>query len=252
MWFSALTSLGPNILLWMWLSLALVIWRISNKNRSRCGWGFLVLAAIWLLSTRPAAEIVLWPLESRYKPPDVQSLQEHGARQIVVLTGGGYSIQGEMLSSGLPHASIYRFVGGLELCARLGPKCKIVFSGSAGRSGRDLTTALTMQELCLLLRPGSEVLAEARSGSTAEHPGNVRPLVKSEPFVLVTSAIHMPRTMRSFRRAGLDPIPYPVDFLAVTGPYGWSSWIPSVENLWSIGVALREYMALVLYTVKGW
>jgi uncharacterized SAM-binding protein YcdF (DUF218 family) len=95
------------------------------------------------------------------------------------------------------------------------------------------------------------VLAEARSESTAEHPANVRPLLRKEPFVLVTSAYHMLRSMRSFNKAGLNPIPYPVDFLASRG-YGWLDVLPSFEDLWKMNLALREYQALILYTVKGW
>jgi uncharacterized SAM-binding protein YcdF (DUF218 family) len=109
-----------------------------------------------------------------------------------------------------------------------------------------------MEKLCLLIVPECKVESEAKSGSTAEHAINLKPLVENSPFLLVTSAIHMPRAMRSFRRAGLNPIAYPVDFLAVDGNYGWTSFIPSVENLWKVNVALREYMALAFYTVAGW
>jgi uncharacterized SAM-binding protein YcdF (DUF218 family) len=210
-----------------------------------------LLILFWLLGTRPVAEAVLWPLETRFAVPTIASLQTKGVKQIVVLTGGGYPIQGEMLSSAFPHASIYRYLGGLELCSRLGQDCRIIFSGSAGRQRGDLTVALTMQDLSHLIAPGREVLAEAKSESTTEHPANVRPLLSKGPIVLVTSAFHMPRSMRSFNKAGLDPIPYPVDFLS-SGNYGWMDWLPSVGSLWNIGVALREYQALVFYTIRGW
>ncbi len=82
-------------------------------------------------------------------------LQKQGVKQVVVLTGGGYSIQGEMLSSSFPHASMHRFLGGLEVCSRLGQDCVIIFSGSAGRQRGDLTVALTMQELSRLIAPGA-------------------------------------------------------------------------------------------------
>ena len=249
---SLMTSLLPNVMLWLLLLGALLLWCGTKDKRRATRWGWIFLLALWLLGTRPVTEVVLWPLESRYIAPNIATLIKERVTQVVVLTGGGYPVRGEMLSAAFPHASMYRFLNGLELCSRLGPDCRLIFSGSAGRKSRDLTTALTMQELCLLLRPGSEVLAEARSGSTAEHPRNVHPLVRSGPFVLVTSAVHMPRSMRSFGKAGLNPIPYPVDFLAMGGPYGWASWIPSVENLWNLGVALREYLALVFYAVKGW
>lgn len=207
---------------------------------------------IWLVGTRPVAEIVLQPLESQYKQADIRDLAGKGIHQVVVLTGGGYPLHGEILSSTFPHGSAYRFLGGIELCTRLGPDCRIIFSGSAGRQRRDLLTAETMKDLSLLITPGREVLAETQSASTAEHPANVRAMVKNEPFLLVTSAVHMPRSMRTFQKAGLKPIPYPVDFLALGGEYGWSSWLPSFENMWKLNVALREYMALLFYTVKGW
>jgi uncharacterized SAM-binding protein YcdF (DUF218 family) len=210
------------------------------------------MVLIWILGTRPVSESVLSPLENCYTAPDITSLEEQSVHQVVVLAGGGYPIRGQILSSAFPHASIYRFIGGLELSSRLGSNCKLIFSGSAGRGNRERTTAIAMRELALLVAPGLKVSAEARSGSTAEHPGNVKPLLDDKPFVLVTSAVHMPRAMRSFKRVSLDPIAYPVDFLSVEGDYGWMSFVPSVENLWKLNVALREYMALAFYTVTGW
>jgi len=250
--FSTLTSLGSNLFLWLWLATALFIWWTTRKSRTSLRWSFIFLLFLWLLGTRPVVEKILEPLESQYSQPPISELSKEGARQIVVLTGGGYATRGEMLSSAFPHASVYRFLGGIELCTRLGPDCRVIFSGSAGRQRRGLATAETMKDLSLLLTPEREVLAEAQSGSTAEHPANVRPMLQDKPFLLVTSAVHMPRTMRTFQKAGLKPIAYPVDFLALGGEYSWSSWLPSFENMWKLNVALREYMALLFYTAKGW
>ena len=250
--FSTLTSLGSNLFLWLWLAIALFTCWATRHSRPSRRWVFIFLVFLWFLGITPLAETVLSPLENCYTAPGIISLEKQNIRQVVVLTGGGYPTRGEMLSSAFPHASIYRFIGGLELSSRLGSECKLIFSGSAGRGNRERTTAITMQELALNIAPGLEVSAEARSGSTGEHPGNVKPLLDDNPFVLVTSAIHMPRAMRNFKRAGLNPIAYPVDFLAVEGDYGWMSFIPSVENLWKLNVALREYMALAFYTVAGW
>jgi uncharacterized SAM-binding protein YcdF (DUF218 family) len=250
--FSLMTSVVSNLFIWLWLLAAVFIWWATKANRKARRRGVILLIVFWFLGTQPAADVVLWPLESRYAVPDIKSLQRQGVKQVVVLTGGGYPLQEEILSSTFPHGSMYRFLAGLELCSRLGEDCLIIFSGSAGRQREDLTVALTMQDLSHLIAPGRQVMAEARSESTAEHPANVRPLLRKEPFVLVTSAYHMFRSMRSFNKAGLNPIPYPVDFLAMGGRYGWSDWLPSTQSLWTINVALREYLALALYMVKGW
>jgi uncharacterized SAM-binding protein YcdF (DUF218 family) len=108
-----------------------------------------------------------------------------------------------------------------------------------------------MRELSRLIAPERQVLAEARSESTAEHPSNVRPFLRKGAFALVTSAYHMPRSVRTFKKAGLDPIPFPVDFLSTNG-YGWLDVFPSFEDFWKMNIALREYQALLLYTLKGW
>ncbi len=109
-----------------------------------------------------------------------------------------------------------------------------------------MATASTMEDLSRLLAPQRPTAAESRSDSTAEHPANVKPLLRNEPFLLVTSALHMPRSVRSFRRAGMDPIPYPVDFL-VRGNYGWMDFIPSMESWWNLNAGLREYAATLFY-----
>ena len=249
--FPLITSIVSNLFIWLWLFALLFIWWATRSNRKARRRGVMLLLLFWFLGTRPMADAVLWPLESRYNPPDVASLQKQRVKQVVVLTGGGYPIQGEMFSTAFPHGSMYRFLGGLELSSRLGEDCVVIFSGSAGRQRGDVTVALTMKELSHLMAPGRQVLAEARSESTADHPANVLPLLRKEAFVLVTSAYHMPRSMRSFNKAGLNPIPFPVDFLSTNG-YGWLDVLPSFEDLWKINLALREYQALILYTVKGW
>jgi uncharacterized SAM-binding protein YcdF (DUF218 family) len=244
-----LTEVVANLFLWIWLLAAILSWRLLRTQRRARRWAGAALVLLWLLATRPVAELALRPLERAYAAPAVSTLRAQGVRQVVVLTGGGYPQRGELESTGFPHSSAFRFLGGTELCARLSPGCRLVFSGSAGRSHRDRPTGLAMRDVAGLLRPGAEAVGEAQSGSTGEHPGNVRPLLAPGPFALVTSAFHMPRAMRVFRRAGLEPIAFPVDSL-VFGGYGAHDLLPSIENLWKLDVALREYLALAFYAIK--
>ncbi len=248
---SYVTPIASNLLLWIWLLVALFLWRVTRNRRRARRWSVFLLAALWLVACRPFAELFVLPLESRYHRPSIERLAERGVRQVVVLTGGGYPAGDELLSSAFPTASGQRFLGGLELCARLDPDCRLIFSGSAGRGHRAITTAETMRALSRLLDPRRPSVAEVLSGSTAEHPENVRPLLAEGPFALVTSASHMPRAMRSFRRAGLEPIAYPVAPL-IHGHFTWNSWIPSLDSLGAIQVAWREYLGMAFYALRGW
>lgn len=156
---------------------------------------------------------------------------------------------GELQTAGLPQASETRFVSGLELCSQLGPDCRIVFSGSAGRMNEELATADVMAVLARRLSPGLAVAGESRSQTTRDHPINVRPLVNNARFILVTSGYHMPRAMLAFSRAGYDPIPYPVDFQA-RGDYDWASLLPSPGSLSILQLALHEYVGLAWYNLS--
>ncbi len=244
-------ALALNPLIWFLALLALFVWRATRTNKRWRLLGGGLWLFIWLLSTRPVADLIVGPLEAQYSAPALQTLKAQGVHQVVVLTGGGYPVDGDLLSSGLPSASGSRFMAGIELCSLLGPQCRLIFSGSAGRGNEDIATADVMQGLAHELMPQADAVGESKSADTADHPVNVKPLVRQSPFVVVTSAYHMPRAMLVFHRAGFQPIPYPVD-RTVYGNYGWADLLPAPHNFETIKLALHEYVGLLWYsaTVK--
>ncbi len=244
------SAIAANLFLWLWLSVALATWLLARKNRRR-RWALIPWLLVWVLACRPFGEAFLRPLENRFDQPSVADLQERGVRQVVVLTSGGFEPVSQLTSSALTTGSAARLLGGIELSALLGPDCVLILSGSAGRGRRGLAAAEHMQMLVDRLAPQMTTKSETRSGSTAEHPTHITPLLTDGPFVLVTSAYHMPRAMRSFRRAGLEPIAFPVDHHA-RGNYGWSDVIPSFGSLRQLEIAWRELLAHTLYILRGW
>jgi uncharacterized SAM-binding protein YcdF (DUF218 family) len=246
---SIIVPLVSNLFLILWVSALIILWLSTKKNPGIRKAGLAFLIAVWLLGTAPVADLVLAPLERQYKTPKINDLKRTGVNQIVVLTGGGYPVQGELLASAFPPASLSRFASSLGLASRLGPNCKIIFSGTAGRGLPDRVTSEAMRQLAVILIPSVNAVAEKHSSCTAEHPAALKTMVHG-PFVLVTSAYHMPRCMRSFKKNGLSPIPYPVDF-QTRETYSWNDWIPSTETYWKLNLGLREYLALAFYWLKG-
>jgi uncharacterized SAM-binding protein YcdF (DUF218 family) len=72
-------------------------------------------------------------------------------------------------------------------------------------------------------------------------------------ILLVTSAMHMPRAVGAFRKAGFQVIAAPADFHA-----GWdqpdilSRWFPNAGNLLYAGLALHEWVGIATYRLRGW
>jgi uncharacterized SAM-binding protein YcdF (DUF218 family) len=83
-----------------------------------------------------------------------------------------------------------------------------------------------------------------------------------ERIILVTSAMHMPRAVALFEKQGFDVIPAPADYNITQ--VGWDRlWdrnlttqlfnlLPSVANLNSTTSALKEYIGIVVYSLRGW
>jgi uncharacterized SAM-binding protein YcdF (DUF218 family) len=69
-------------------------------------------------------------------------------------------------------------------------------------------------------------------------------------ILLVTSAYHMSRAEMLFRRAGLEVIPFPVDFQTKLGLTP-RSFIPSGGTLQQTDTALKEIYSRVYYWIVG-
>ncbi len=80
--------------------------------------------------------------------------------------------------------------------------------------------------------------------------------------LLVTSAIHMPRSVALFRHLGVDVIPAPTDFTVTQdGLDSLNSFqpdsfliniLPNTSSLSLTTNALKEYLGLLVYRLQGW
>nr|MBA2405838.1 YdcF family protein [Bdellovibrionales bacterium] len=88
---------------------------------------------------------------------------------------------------------------------------------------------------------------------TYDHTVYLRQLLKDKPFVLVTSALHMPRSMGLFLKAGYKPIPAPTAHL-LTGEYSlFNMKVPFArgDNLEAIDLWSTEFFGIILAKLKG-
>ena len=90
-------------------------------------------------------------------------------------------------------------------------------------------------------------------GNTADEARVVRDIMAGrgwKKIILVTSAWHLPRAARQFRKAGVDFIPFPVDYLIDTDrPLTLLDFLPRATGLRDTEAALREWYGIAFYAL---
>jgi len=206
--------MGVGLLL-LWCSR----WQRTGKGMVSVAWGCLLL-----LSLQPVADRLLSPLEARY--PTYHG-QQTGIAYIVVL-GGGYTFNPLWApSSNLINNSLPRVAEGIRLY-RAHPGAKIVFTGAAA-GNNPVSSAETASRVAQSLGvPAGDIITLDRPRDTRQEADSVKRLVGTQPFLLVTSANHLPRAMAFFTAQGLSPLPAPANQLAIDSPLNiWERVLPS-------------------------
>jgi len=113
--------------------------------------------------------------------------------------------------------------------------------------------------------PRQALWLQSQSRNTAEDAAFSADLLKEHGvtrILLVTSAMHMPRSVALFEKQGLEVIPAPTDF-GVTQQRWQTFWqrnfgsvilnqLPNASRLNMTTNALKEYIGMLVYSLQGW
>ncbi|WP_319825140.1 YdcF family protein [Thalassovita sp.] len=238
-----------------WIIVLLGLGMIAHRRARPRQAGLLTGVAFALLLTLtvlPLGDMLIRPIEARYPvAPDLRRVDG-----IIVL--GGAEQAGNASYWGLPQVNeaAERYTEAVAL-ALAHPGARLLLSGGSGaladlgrtgapqsRMAKDLVVSLGI--------PADRVLLEGTSRNTAENARNSLALIKpkaGEVWVLVTSAYHMPRAMRSFQAAGwTGVVAWPVDHRAFPG-FGVSWNLP--RNLRLVNTAVKEIFGQLAYDLTG-
>jgi len=210
-----------------------------------------VVLFLLTVSILPVGEGMLAALEDRF--PAVAAL-EPPVDGIIVLGGSVQQFVSRRRGQPALNKNAERLTEFVGLAHRF-PKARLVFTGGSGdpfRQDVKETEAARMFFARIGLDP-ERVIYEGRSRNTYESAVNTFRLLRpsaGERWVLVTSASHMPRTVGAFRKAGWDPLPYPVDFETLgTGSLDLYFNLRAALN--DLHGALHEWAGLVAYRLLG-
>lgn len=215
--------------------------------------GSAALALLLILGWEPLPDALLRRLEAQYPPvPITENWQKYSG---VIVLGGAlepayvWTVPGQ---SALNEAA-ERMTEASQL-ARQYPQLQLLFTGGEGELFNSALSEATRAKVFFLGQgvPPSQLLFESASRNTYENalfskqvPG-VNP---AQPWLLLTSAWHMPRSIAAFRKAGWKVTAYPVDFRAGNQtPWTQYSMEQGVKK-WH--TALHEMLGLLAYQLTG-
>ncbi|MEB3310649.1 MAG: YdcF family protein [Snowella sp.] len=134
---------------------------------------------------------------------------------------------------------------------------RIEWLGGGTPEAQDMATLLEMMGV-----PKSAIIEEPDSLNTYENAVNVQKILQQQKInqvLLVTSAFHMPRSRRIFEKLGIQVIPAPTDFSVIdekNADFNLKTILiglfPDTNFLNQTVIALKEYLGLFIYSLKGW
>lgn len=209
---------------------------------------FVLLILVALL---PSGPLLMRPLEEFFPVAD---LPEH-VDGIILL--GGAEQPDLSVARGRPqmNGGADREFGFIELARRY-PEARLVFTGGM-RAARDPSFGEAEVARDIQSRLGldpARVTYEREALNTFENAQNTMRLMQpqaGETWLLITSAVHMPRAVLCFQAMGWPVLPVPVDFQTL--PAGQDTWLrfDPLGGLNGLNAAAKEWLGLVYYRILG-
>ena len=155
---------------------------------------------------------------------------------IIVL--GGFVSEGDD-GKGIFNQSADRFIQATKLLTNHNAAHLLFTGGNADiKPGKFREGYFVKAELKKMHFADSTILIESQARNTIENALFSKKLLEQAnlkpPYILVTSAFHMRRSLLIFKKAGVDVVPYPCDYL-IKGKLAFSDLLPNADafGLWS-------------------
>lgn len=256
MYFALSKTLGvllqPSNALLIGLTLGLVLYTVGRRRAGLLlSWGCFL--AIWCAAVLPVGEEAIRRLEDRFPPPQALPAQIGG----IIALGGG-------LDPALSRARGQISVGGdverllfLRKLAEAYSGVPLVYTGGSNRLFDNAAKeADYFPEFARLIGwDPARLVLESKSRNTYENAVFSKALVTvapDKPWILITSARHMPRAIGIFRKQGWPVIAYPVDYITAPGEGGYPPLFLNLSHgLGMVDSAAHELLGLAAARLAG-
>lgn len=213
------------------------------------------VAGLAVTHLTPLGYILILPLEDRFPQPQPPT----EIAGIVLLTGGEDEWVSERRDQSLYNDAGERVMATAMLATKY-PDAKIIVTGG-GRE--DLKQAeVSARALIDMGVTKNRITVETEARNTRENAINVANGLgavgaatndQAGSWLLVTSAFHMPRSVGSYRMAGLDITAWPTDYRTHrSGAWSFGLGSLGLNAARTLDLAVHEWLGLAAYYARGW
>jgi len=215
-------------------------------NRYRLAKFLLPFSLIWIatFSYGPVSDALLKPLENHH----TALLETPVNVDYILVLGNGHKTDVCLpITTELDPTAVIRLSEGIRHYNKLGD-AKLVVSGYAGLYDENCHAQMQKRLAIALGVPAGDIVTFDSPKDTYEEAEAMKKLTGTKPFILVTTASHMPRAFSIFTKLGLTPIAAPTDYHA----RGASEWLhmPRGDALRGSDIAFHEYYGLIWEWIK--
>ncbi|MFD0766554.1 YdcF family protein [Mucilaginibacter lutimaris] len=218
----------------------------KNKGHKR---KVLILAIFifWFFGNRFTANLManIWDVN-----PGVSAAKSYSAAVLL----GGFVSEGKN-GEGHFNGAADRYNTAVKLL-QTGTAGHLLFSGGNADINPDgfSEAQFVGQELKKLNIADSLVLLDDKARNTMENAAFSKDLLQKAglkpPYLLVTSAYHMRRAMLIYKKAGLEVVPYPCDYITNYGTIMPTDFVPGVEAIGAWNTYIKELVGYIVALFK--
>jgi uncharacterized SAM-binding protein YcdF (DUF218 family) len=236
-----------------WL-LVLSLWALLSKNKPRKKRLWVITGCLFLLFSNPLLiQEIIWKWQAEEKA----LLKGEKYKAGILLTG--FCSYNEKNGKGYFREASDRFIQTVRLYQQ-GHIEKIIVTGGSSKvlkNDQSLKEAdFVCEQLLQMGIPAEHIIKENKSRNTHENGTFTKKILDSlnikPPYLLITSATHIPRAMEVFHKTGSDPIPYPCNFAVIENKIEFpGSFLPSLKSFELWNTFMKENIGLLIYKLTG-
>jgi uncharacterized SAM-binding protein YcdF (DUF218 family) len=236
----------------VWIVL-IFLFALFTKNEKRKHWLYKTGIVLLLFFSNPfiIRQIISW-----YEAPPVDLPVAAQYPAGIVL--GGFVTYNKKDDRGYFNTASDRFIQTALLYKKGHVKKIIVAAGNGYIVKHDFKEAnFIKQHLTALGIPPSDILTDSTSRNTLENAENTKKILDSihlqGSFLLISSAMHLPRAKQVFLKQGMRVVPYPCDFESknVGNNFMEDIFLPSGLAFDRWDNFLKEIAGIIVYKIRG-